>query len=400
MAEKLTPSEIHSRLNKPDTAITLHREAVEAGMPLANYLEVLDPTPAGERGNAFSRQLREAGIVTNSDPAAGYWASEGGVFVDTPAGRALFPEFYAREWRKVAYATPAQRAILLSSDAVLNTFERPYTDVGPLWQNQFVPAISLNEVVATTTPIRGEDYRSTFINYDEEAVRMYRVGESAEIPMANLVTSERSIRLKKYGRGLRATYEQMRRVRVDKIAWWIRWQALQSEVDKVSAAIDVLVNGDGNANTAATVVDITTLGGVSGTLDLRSWLSFRMSFTSPYALTTIFANLTDILDLIMLNLGTANIPLANFDIAGIGNSFTPINATADGIRYAWTDEAPADRLVAFDRRFALEHITEIGSEISETERYITNQTQVITMTENSAFAVLDPNASKVLDVVP
>ena len=39
---------------------------------------------------------------------------------------------------------------------------------------------------------------------------------------------------------------------------------------------------------------------------------------------------------------------------------------------------------------------EIGSEISETERYITNQTQVLTMTENSAFAILDPAAAAVL----
>ncbi len=400
MPERLTPVEINARLNKPDTAIELHREALHAGMPLARYLEVLDPSPEGSRSDAFSRQLRQAGIITRSNPAAGYWASEGGVFTDTPVGRALFPEFFAREWRSVAFATPQQRAILLSSDSVLNTFERPYTDVGPLWNNQFSPAISLSELVATTTPISGEDYRSTYMTYDAEALRMYRVGESAEIPMANLATSEKAIRLKKYGRGLRATYEQMRRVRVDKIAWWIRWQALQAEVDKVSAALDVIVNGDGNAGTAATVVSIVTLGGVSGTLDLRSWLSFRLGFTPPYALTTVLGNLTDILDLTMLNLGTANIPLANFNIAGIGNSFTPINATADGIRYGWTTEAPADTLVAFDRRFALEHITEIGSEISETERYITNQTQVITMTENSAFAVLDPTATKILDIVP
>lgn len=403
MAEKLTAAEIHSRLNKPEGAIELHREALEGGMPLSRYLETLDPSDPKEHGglDAFGRQLQLAGIVTRSDPEAGYWASEASAFFETPAGRALYPEFFARQWRKVAFATPQQRAILLSSDGIVGGWDRPYADTGgPRWNNQLEPAIPLSEIVAVTTPIRGEDYRSLYMTYDAAQLRMFRVGESAEIPIATLATSERSIRLRKYGRGLRATYEQLRRMRVDKLAWWIRWTAVQSEIDKVAAALTVLVSGDGNANTAATEYDLTTLDAAAtpGTLTLKAWLNFRLQFEPPYMLTTVLAQIDETLQLIMLNSGSANVPLTGYNLAGIGFGLTPINSTADGVRYGWTTEAPDDYFVGFDRRFALEHVVEIGSEISETERYITNQTQVLTMTENSAFAILDPAAAAVLDL--
>lgn len=395
-----TVEEIQARLKSPEKAIELHREAAQEGMPLGVYLETIDPSPENSRIDAFGRQLRAAGIVTRSNPQAGYWASEASAFFDTPQGRALYPEFFAREWRSVAYANTQQRAILLSSDAIVGGWERPYVDAGPFWNNQFQPAIPLAELVATTTPIRGEDYRSLFMTYDAEQLRLFRVGESAEIPMATLTTSDRAIRLRKYGRGLRATYEQMRRMTVDKLAWWIRWQALQNEVDKVSAALTVIVSGDGNANTAATEYNLLTLDttAVANELSLAGWLNFRMQFTPPYTMTTALMRVEEALQLILLNTGSANVPLAGFNAAGIGFGLTPINSTADGIRYGWTSEAPDGKIVGFDRRFALEHITEIGSEISETERFITNQTQVVVMTENSAFAVLDPAASKILDL--
>lgn len=401
MAEKLTPADIHRRLSKPDSAIELHREAVKAGMPLGRHLEVLDPSGKDSTLDAFGRQLREANIVTRSDPKAGYWASNASLFFETDAGRALYPEFFTRQWREVAFGTPQQRAILLSSDGIVGGWDRPYTDAAmPRWNDQFTPAIPLSELVAMTTPISGEDYRSLYMTYDAEQLRMFRVGESAEIPMATLVTSERAIRLRKYGRGLRATYEQLRRMRVDRLAWWIRWMALQSEVDKVAAALTVLVSGDGNANTAATEYDLTTLdpAATAGTLSLKAWLAFRLQFNPPYMLTTALAQIDETLQLILLNSGSANVPLAGLNLAGIGSNLTPINTTADGVRYGWTSEAPNDYIVGFDRRFALEHVMEIGSEISETERFITSQTSMITFTENSAFAIIDPEAAKTLDL--
>lgn len=407
--KKMTTQEVRDRLSNSEQAVDMHREAVNNGLNFSRYLEAVDPSPKDSELDAFERQLQLRGIVTVSDPSRGMWASECDAFGNDSLGRALFHEFYARTWRSVAFANPTNRraieaqarAIITSGDFLIGSQGLPWAEAGPFWDNQFAPAIPLAEIVARTSAITGQDYRSLFVEYDAEALRLYRVGESAEIPMAKLTTSSRSIQLKKYGRGLRFTYEQIRRVRVDTIAWWVRWQALQAEVDKVAAAMDILVSGDGNANTAAQEYNMQADLNADATLnelDLKSWLAFRLKWANPYFMTTALMTEATALQLIMLNSGSGNVPLVNLQLAGVGFGLTPINTTADAIRYGWTSEAPSGKIVAFDKRFALEQITEVGSEISETERYITNQTQVVTMTENSAFAVIDSSATKILDL--
>ena len=104
------------------------------------------------------------------------------------------------------------------------------------------------------------------------------------------------------------------------------------------------------------------------------------------------------LQLALLNVGNANVPLANANLGGMVQNLTPINTTSDGVRYGWTSEAPASTIVAFDRRFALERLTEIGGQIDEMERFITNQTQLMTMTEVEGYAILDGNAARTLTI--
>ena len=400
MPEKLTTQELANRLSSRDRVMDFVTESMKAGVTISRYMDMMNPAEEGSRLDAFQRQLKNAGLITRSIPQAGVWASRVEDFYGTPGGRLLFMEHMAREWRKVSHATPQQRAIILSSDAVLGSPERPFADQGPFWNNQFEPAIPLTEVVAMTSSISGEDFRSLFMTYDAEALRLYRVGESAEIPTANLQTSTRSIRLRKYGRGIRTTYEQMRRVQVDRIAWWFRWQAVQSEIDKLAAAMTFLISGDGNSGTGATEINQSTLDATAtpGELSLIAWLKFRMQFAPPYVLTTVLAQIDEIVQLVSLNLGTANVPLTSASLSGLGNTLSPINATADGIRYGWTDEAPNLKYLGFDRRAALEQVTEIGGDITETERFITNQTEVTVMTEVNGFAILDPAATKLLDI--
>lgn len=400
MPELISTSELTNRLSSRDRVMELVTESMKAGVTVSRYMDMVNPTEEGSRLDAFQRQLKAAGLRTKAIPQAGIWTSRVEDFYATPGGRLMYMEHMAREWRKVAHATPHQRAIILSSDAVLGSPERPFTDVGPFWNNQFEPAIPLSEVVATTSSISGEDFRSLFMTYDAEALRLFRVGESAEIPTANLQTSTRSIRLRKYGRGIRTTYEQIRRVQVDRIAWWFRWQAVQSEIDKLAAAMTYMISGDGNANTGATEINQSTLDATAtpGELSLTAWLKFRMQFAPPYVLTTVLAQIDEIVQLVQLNMGTANMPLTSASFSGLGNSLTPINATADGVRYGWTDEAPNNKYLGFDRRAALEQVTEIGGDIIETEKFITNQTEVTVMTEVNGFAVLDPAATKLLDI--
>lgn len=403
----MSPDEIHERLTEPESAMSMQREAARIGVRFGRFLELVNPSDKNDPTDAFGRQMRLAGIVTESDPVAGYWASEGGCFVDDPAGVQLYPEFFARHWQGVMHASRhdleemQRRAVLLSSDSIVGSWDAPYADAqSARWRNRIAPPIPLSELVAVTTPIRGADYRTIYMDYDAEAVRMFRVGESANIPITVLTSSENTIRLRKYGRGIRASYEEMRRLRVDKIAWFIRWAALQAQIDKIAAIVNVLVNGDGNPNTAATEYNLLTLDpdATAGELSLKGWLSFMMQFSEGYVMTTALARLADGLQIVLLNTGSGNVPLIQQPLGGISPRVSIINRTADGTRLGLTNEAPSAKIIGLDASMAIEHVTEVGATISEMERKIENQTQVLVMTEVEAFAKLDPGASKVLDL--
>lgn len=376
---------------------------IEDAPTLSRALEEISPSEKGDRLDAFERLMLEAGIRTKSDPIGGYWASNAGAFTRNAGTKALLSEFCARNWRKVSYGVNEQRSVFLGSDGIAGSFERPYADaMGVRPSQRIAPAIPLSELVSMTTAIDGDAYRSYYLAYDAAALRRFRVGETSDIPIAKLTGAERTIRLKKYGRGIQASYEDLRRMRVDKLAFYIQWMALQSEIDKVAAALDVLVNGDGNSGTAPTTHNLTAMdtAATAGTLTLKGWLNFKMQFANPYAVTTALMTSATALQLALLNAGSANIPLVTIPggAGALGTSLTPINQFADSVRYGWTSDAPALTIVAFDNRFALERVTEIGSEISEMERYITNQTQIMTMTEVEGYASVDQASVRLLNV--
>lgn len=376
-----------------ENPLEIMKDAYKRGVNVSGYLEQLSPSDDHDRLDAFGRLMREAGIVTRSNPQAGYWASRADEFLKSNANRALLSEFFARKWRQISFHTPQQRAIYLSGDDIPGSWQRPYADAQQArWDQQLAPAIPLAELVGMTTPIEGQDYRAFYLTYNAANLRKFRVGESAEIPIATLADSENTINLKKYGRGLRASYEQMRRMRVDKLAMQVAFMAIQSEVDKVAAAINVLINGDGNSN-SATNHNLTTLDSdtVAGTLTVKAWLSWKMKWVNPYMVTTVLGVEADILKLILLDVGSANVRLDGLNLGGMTQSITPINMTSDGVRYGWTSDATSNKLLGFDRRLTLENVVEIGGQVDEMERFITNQTQVMTMTEVQGFAIMDNN---------
>lgn len=384
-----------------ETAQRLNDAGMTEKPSISRVLEEVSPSEKGDTLDAFERLMMEAGIVTRSDWTAGYHASNAGMFAKNPGTRALFAEFFARNWRKGSQVAPQERAQFLSSDSLVGSWARPYFDAMTARPSQAVaPAIPLSELVALTTPIDSDAYRSYYLTYDATKLRQYRVGETADIPIADLVGSERTITLKKYGRGIRASYENLRRMRVDKLAFYIQWMAVQSEIDKVAAALDVIVSGDGNSGTAATSYNLTTLdaAAVSGTLTLKGWLAFRMKFVQPYTLATALMTEAIAMQVALLNTGSANIPLVMSANGGLGTALTPINQFADGVRYGWTSDAPANKIVGIDKGRCLEHVIETGSNIAESERYVTNQTEVMVFSQVEGWAILDANAAKILVV--
>lgn len=381
---------------------TIQDAAKAARMTLSAFLEVQDPSDDAEKragSDAFSRLLQAAEMITVGDPDGTFAADDLSAFTATPERMALFGEWAARQYRKGQGMGLRASAQFLSGDYVPGTPQRPYAESPTMRMQMVQPAIPLSEVVAITTPITGDTYRPLRLVEPTAAdLRKYRVAESAELPRTKIASSNDVIRLRKFGRAIEASYEVLRRAPIDHIAILIQKIGVQSQIDQVAAAMDVLVNGDGNANTAATNYNLTTLDSAAsaGTLTAKGWTAFKLKFANPYVLTTELVQEAVALQLLMLTLGNANTLMS---VAGFAGQFTPINTNlADGSRLGVTSDAPSLKVVGFDNRFAIERVVEIGSNINEAERWILRQVEVLTMSENEAYCVWDPNASKTLNV--
>jgi hypothetical protein len=405
---KPNPKEMLRQLK--DHGANIYRTAYEQGMSLSAFLEIKDPSGQypGSRLDAFGRLMAEAGIFTRSNLAQGIYASTYDQFAKSEA-RALLPEWWAREWRKAQTGqSPNTRTLWDYSDFTVGSAGRPYfEDPRGQWDFQLAPAIPLTEIVGITVPIERPDYRAHYLTHDEDQLRMGRVQAGTDIPLAKLTSGDRTIEAHKYGRALQATYEQLMFQRIDEIAMVIQRMAIQAEVDKVAAAIDVLISGDGNSGTSASAYNLTTVNGsnpamdaaaTAGTLTTKGWLNFMMQFPEPYMATTALTRNDVVIQLLLLNLGSANIQMFMATGQPGMTSFRSINQTADNIALGRTSNAPADTIVAFDKRLALKRLTVIGASISEIERYIRNQTEIVTMTEMEAFAIIDGNSVKTLNI--
>lgn len=383
-----------------------YREAYEQGETLSAYLERQMPYSEYRDGlDAFQRMLMLNGLrVRSVEGELGVRASRFEDFFQNEHTRALLPEWWRREYKRGQGLPVNTRSLYLSQDAAPGTLLNPWADnQQPRVDKQIAPQIPISELVGITTGIDGDAYRMLYMTDDAANQRMVRVSEGSEIPRMKLTQAENVLRLYKYGRALESTYEQLRRLRIDRIAFLIQRIAVQAEIDKLDAILDVLVSGDGNANTAAINHNLTTLdsSATAGTLTLKAWIAFKMKFANPYMITTALVQEAVALQLFLLNVGSANIPVTTLPtqaVAGI-TQFQTINpGLADGVRLGWTSSAPSLKIVGFDRRFAIERVTEVGATIQEVERVISNQTQLITMTEVEGYGKIDQNSTRTLDV--
>lgn len=388
---------IAASLNKRTT-----NEAYEKGMNLSRYLETLDPSKDHKDGtDAFNRVLRSMGFVTRSIPELGIQATELGQVIDHERGQYLALEIIARAYRAVCFGGNKQRALspsVMSGEGVAGTYLAPYVYPAPR-DLLLEPAIPLSTVVSRTTGINSTYFKPFFL--EDVTNANSRVSEAAEIPAVRIGTSDKLINLKKYGRRIDITYEALRRIPIDLLSFYIQRIAIAVEAEKLDKVMDVIVNGDGNSGTAATNYNLTALdaGTTANNLTLRAWLAFKMKFKNPLVLTTVLSNEAPMLNLMLLNSGSANIPLVSMGPLGAAQSITPINAgLRDGVQGGWLDSAPANKLVGFDSRLSVERLFEVGGNIQEEDQDVKSQLKSVVLSEVEGYSILDPKANKTLSL--
>ncbi len=328
--------------------ITLEKGMYQAKGGLTESLEKLDPSEnykgtSLEGLDAFSRQLKRFDIKVSG---SGSDCVE--KFFQTSSSSALFPEYVSR--------------------AVRQGMER--ADV-------------LGDIVATVTDIDGMDYRSITSNLNEDDKSLKIVNEGANIPQTEIKTRETLVKLHKRGRMLVASYEALRFQRLDLFTVTLNQIGAYIARAQLKDAIDVLVNGDGNSNSAPSI-SVAQSGSVTYADLVKLW-----STLAPYELNTILAPTAQMEKILQISqLVDAN---AGLNFQGTGKMITPL-----GAKLIHAPELASGKIVGLDKNCSLEMV-QAGGVTTDYDKLIDRQLERAAITCTAGFSKIFQQAGAVVN---
>ena len=348
----------------------LYRQAHSEAMTLSMFLEGLDPSPEGSKLDAFERLMQEAGIVTSNIPEKNIFSSKVEAFYRTDENKLLFPEYIAR--------TLVQAMVQY-----------------PVFQY----------LVAARTMIDSNVYKAGYLDLDDaknkKATQMRRVTEAAELPIAKLKLGESAINIYKYGRAIEASYEALRRMSIEVFNIHLQEIGVQAADNKVAEILSIIKDGDGNNNAATSYKASDLDSSFTSALTRTAWIKFLLKFY-PRACNTVVSNedgLLQILEVLypasasaglmdeLLNKGlNVSVSLPQGFVSNITLLYSPHVEKIDG----------NVAIYGLNRESAIEEIVEVGSTINEVDKFIKNQTEIMTISENSGFRKILKNSSAIM----
>lgn len=388
-------------------------EAYDSAISLSALLESESPSEPGQ-ADAFNRVLSGLGIYTRSSQWAGVRASTWNDLVnagkgkgDTSVGRVLAPELINRAYReglrfgtsRFAPTADVQR-FYGSSSPVSEVLNPEFNMTTPTIGKTRMPLLS--QMIAMETGVPTDVFKHVFIADQPTKQRMRRVAERAEMPTVQLTVADHENTTYKYGVAIEISDEAVRRVALDMIRFHVAKIASQRMLDKQADATAILLAGDGNASTAATVYALTTLdsGATVGVPTAKAIMAWLATFEGlGYVPTMAMATAATKVAVRVANYGTANHPL--FALSGalasaLAGASDPSEVVMPPI-YTSPD-VTSNYLLGFDASAALGMAFETGAAKTETDRYIKSQTNVIAISDVTGFFVLDATGTLVLNI--
>lgn len=314
---------------------------------LTAVLEELDPSANYigtelEGLDAFSRQLKRFDIKVS-----GAASDKVEKFFQTTDSAALFPEYVSR----------AVHQGIAEADVLSN-------------------------IVATKTAITGMDYRSITSTPSEEDKSLLVVNEGAFIPETKVSTQENLVKLKKRGRMLVSSYEALRYQRLDLFTVTLKQIGAYIARAQLKDAVDVLLNGDGNANPCEGIT-----AKEAGKLSYSDLVSLWAAL-SPYELNTILAPTAAMQKL--LETTELKDSSAGQTFHGTGKMVTPL-----GANLIHTQAIDSDIIIGMDKNCALEMVV-AGDVITDYDKLIDRQLERAAITSIAGFAKIYKDAAKKL----
>lgn len=245
----------------------------------------------------------------------------------------------------------------------------------------------LRYLVKSETNVNSMVTQSAYLDMNDpdnqKNVKLARVAEGSDLPLATIKLGESAIQLHKYGRAVEQTYEAAMTMRVDLFTKTIDFIANDVTNQKVEAAARVALNGDGNNNAAKKLATTTTKDTVTadelGKALLDYYIMTGMVATTIIAGKEMYASMYKMLyptdqaagASIKAVLNTPQVPTQNINLILARND---LKVGSKNVAVILNDE------------FSLTKHTLAGSLIREMSQNIRNQTKLGTISEITGFS--------------
>lgn len=322
--------------------------------------------------DAFDAALVTAGIITKGNLTYGIESSTVDKFFTTDSNKILFPEYVVRTLKQTINASPIIQYLIGETITITgDTMKQPVLDLD-------------------TKTKDGEKNR--------KAIRKVRVAEAAEIPVGTLKLGETAVSIYKYGRGVKATYEALRRTSIDMFTKQVELIGTYAAYDEVAEIVNVIINGDGNNNKAEVYKrSVLDPEGTAKKVSLKGLLSLMVE-KFPITIDTLVVNKDALIQLASM---LSDSTLVNGVQPYI--PFTLPQGIFKGLTIVYTPDVPKtesgnEMIIALNRALGIRKIIEQNSMIQELANYANDQTKVMYLTENAGFGKIYNSASIVFEL--
>lgn len=268
----------------------------------------------------------------------------------------------------------------------------------------------LESILAGSRVIDGPELLYVVVNDDGSEYQSFVVAEMGRIPVRTIRTGEQSVRMFKHGSGIKTSYEFSRRARLDVLTPFAARVQRELVLSKMTMATSVLINGDGQANTAAPVVSQSVYNGVVATpaiagalgyQNILAWLVSRAKAGTPvdtvvgnwdayFQWIRLFAPVTQAGGFYSSAQGAAQMGVT-FEMPA-----SPVLAPGN-IKFAISAAMPTGKLLGMSKSETLEELKEAQGETAEELREMLNQTITYLRTETSGFRLIWKDTRSVYD---
>lgn len=244
-------------------------------------------------------------------------------------------------------------------------------------------------LINSTIMSASSNYTSMYFDFAEgthndKNTELERTAAGAAIPEATIVLGENSIRLYKYARMMKIPYEALLDTTIDVFMLWVETVAKKIASGQTNRAVEVLISGDGNKNTAAVASNFTLAE--AGKVDAKDLVGIIFDYYNAYGVAPNRI-VTDSQGAQVLATLLSDMNVKNGVVAPQGVALSYPQIKFEDIKVIISKNSKlakgsdVAKVAVFNTSYGVNRIMQIGGTIRESGNKIENQIQMMTFSE-------------------